>query len=158
MQRKMLKVSILKFQDVKPIYKLFHGTGLHSWGPSASFDTHIGISSVEKCRMPNASSCQTCQNAIFAAHAIWLMSYIDMAIWLSKDASGPQECRPMPLNNLCIGLTSWNFKKLTFKIFLYIFYIFLCIFKNSFQNSEQCPKTLKTWISPLNMKRNGILD
>ena len=29
-QRKILKVSILKFQDVKPIHKLFNGIGLHS--------------------------------------------------------------------------------------------------------------------------------
>ena len=29
-QRKILKVSILKFQDVKPIHQLFNGIGLHS--------------------------------------------------------------------------------------------------------------------------------
>ena len=28
-------------------------------------------------------------------HMLWL----DMATWVSKDPSGPQECRPMPLNN-----------------------------------------------------------
>ena len=50
-------------------------------------------------------SCQTrhlclkCQKAIFDAYAIQHMSNIDMAIGVSKDASGPQECRPMPLNN-----------------------------------------------------------
>ena len=43
-QRKILKVSILKFQDVKPIQKLFNGNGLHIRGPDASFDTNIAIS------------------------------------------------------------------------------------------------------------------
>ena len=38
------------------------------------------------------------KNAIFNAYAIPPMSYIDMAIWVSKDASGPQECRPMPID------------------------------------------------------------
>ena len=27
------------------------------------------------------------------------MSYIDIALWVSKDAAGPHECNPMPLNN-----------------------------------------------------------
>ena len=36
------------------------------------------------------------KNAIFNAYAIRPMLYVDMAIWVSKDASGPQECRPMP--------------------------------------------------------------
>ena len=39
------------------------------------------------------------KNAIFGAFAIGHMSYTDMAIWMSKDALGPQECRPMPSNN-----------------------------------------------------------
>ena len=46
------------------------------------------------------------KNATFDMHAIPHMLNIDMAIWVSKDASGPQECRPMPLNNFWIGLTA----------------------------------------------------
>jgi len=35
----------------------------------------------------------------YAKYAIRRMSNIDMAIWVSQDASGPQEYRPMSLNN-----------------------------------------------------------
>ena len=42
--------------------------------------------------------------AIFDVYAIWHISYIDMAIWVSKDASGPGECRPMLFNNVWMGL------------------------------------------------------
>ena len=54
-QRKNVKVSILPFWALKPIQNLFNGIGLHSWGPDASFDTHIAISIHYKCQMPNAS-------------------------------------------------------------------------------------------------------
>ena len=57
------------------------------------------------------------------------MSWLDMAIWVSKDVSGPQECRPMPLNNLWIGLTAKKVKIMTFEIFPCIFSNFLCIIK-----------------------------
>ena len=40
------------------------------------------------------------KNAIFDAYAIRHMSCIDMAIWVSNDASGPRECRPMLLDNV----------------------------------------------------------
>ena len=46
------------------------------------------------------------KNAIFDAYAMRHMSNIDMAIWVSKDASGPQECRPMSSNNFKLGLTA----------------------------------------------------
>ena len=39
------------------------------------------------------------KNAIFYVYAIRCMSYIYMAIWVSKDAYGPQEYRPMQVNN-----------------------------------------------------------
>ena len=38
------------------------------------------------------------KNAINDKNAIEHMSYIEMAIWVSKDMSGPQERRQMPLN------------------------------------------------------------
>ena len=44
------------------------------------------------------------KNAIFDINAIRHMLCLDMAIWVSKDPSGPQECRQMELNKLCIGL------------------------------------------------------
>ena len=36
------------------------------------------------------------KKAIFDTYAIRHMSYIDMALWVSKDASEPQEYRPLP--------------------------------------------------------------
>ena len=51
-------------------------------------------------------SVKNAENAIFDAYAIPHISNIDMAIWVSKGTSGPQECRPMPLNNFWIGLTA----------------------------------------------------
>ena len=71
--------------------------------------------------------CQKCQKC-----HIWRLCHthcviLNMAIWVSKDASGPREWRPMPLNNLLISLTTQNFKILTFEIFLCIFKNFLCI-------------------------------
>ena len=54
-QRKMSKVSILKFWAVKLIKKVFNGISLHSWGPDASFDTHIAISRHYKSGVSNAS-------------------------------------------------------------------------------------------------------
>ena len=51
------------------------------------------------------------KNALFDAYAIWV----------SKDPLGPQECRPMLLNNVWVGLTAQNVKILIFEIFLCIF-------------------------------------
>ena len=69
------------------------------------------------------------KNAIFDAYATQHIPYIDMAIWVSKDTSGPQECRTMRLNKFWIGLMAQNYKILTFTFFLCIFRNFLCIFK-----------------------------
>ena len=43
--------------------------------------------------------CQNAKNAIFDAYASRHILNIYMAILVSKDASGPLECRPMPLNS-----------------------------------------------------------
>ena len=49
------------------------------------------------CQMPiYVKNAKNAKNAIFDTYAIRHMSYIEMAIWVSKDVSGPQECRPMP--------------------------------------------------------------
>ena len=61
------------------------------------------------------------KNAIFEAYDILHVSGLDMAIWVSKVVSEPQECRPKPLNNFSIGLMAKNLKNLTIKIFLCIF-------------------------------------
>ena len=71
------------------------------------------------------------KNAKFDAHAISLMSYLYMALWVSKDASGPQDWCPRPLNDFLISLMAQNFKMLTFKIFLCIFWNFLCIIERA---------------------------
>ena len=55
-QGKILKVSILTFWAVKLNQKLFSGIGLHSWGPDASFDTHIALSLYGMCRMAYVSN------------------------------------------------------------------------------------------------------
>ena len=83
------------------------------------------------------------KNAIFDAYAIRHMSNIDMAIWVSKNASGPLECRPIPINNFWIRLTSWNVKILTFKIFLCIFRNFLCIMKGPRGRASNWARELK---------------
>ena len=79
-QRKISKVSILKFWAVKLINKLFKDFGVHSWGPDASFDTYIAISIQYKCRMLNASfMSKISKKAIFDTYAIRHMSNLDMA-------------------------------------------------------------------------------
>ena len=50
--------------------------------------------------MPNASFMPIMPKMPYLTH----ISYIDMAIWVSKHVSGPQECKPMPLNEFSIGL------------------------------------------------------
>ena len=54
------------------------------------------------------------KNAIFDAYAIRHMSHKDMAVWVSKDPLGPQECRPILLNIVWDGLTAQNVKILIF--------------------------------------------
>ena len=81
-----MKVSILKFQDVKTIHKLFNGIGLHSCGPDASFDTHIAISIYDIGQM----AC--IKYGIFGifdindAFGIGHFSILEMPIWVSKEA------------------------------------------------------------------------
>ena len=62
------------------------------------------------------------RNALLEIYTIRHMSYIDMAIWVSKDASGPKEHRPMTLNNFLLSLIPQNFKIMLFKKFLSIFF------------------------------------
>ena len=63
------------------------------------------------------------------------MSYIDMAIWVSKDASGRKEHRQMTLNNFLLSLIPQNFKIMLFKNCLSIFFLnFPCIIYR--QNNE----------------------
>ena len=126
-QRKISKVSILNFLAFEPIYKWFYAIDLHSWSPDASFDTHIAMSRHDRCGMPDASfMSKIAKNIKFDAHTIQHMSHIDMAIWVSKVALGPRECRPMLLNNVWMGLMAQNVKILIFEIFLCIFWNFLC--------------------------------
>ena len=54
------------------------------------------------------------KNAIFGAFAIGHMSYTYMAIWVSKDALGPQEFRPRPLMSFVNGFTSLEFQNTHF--------------------------------------------
>ena len=49
-------------------------------------------------------------NVTFGRPHFW---FSDMALWVPKDATGPQEYRPMSLNNFCKSLTSQKFKILT---------------------------------------------
>ena len=95
------------------------------------------------------------KNAIFDAYAIRHMSYIDMAIWVSKDALGPQECRQMLLNSLQMGLPAQNLKKLTLEIFLCIFLIFLCIMYGARGGGNIKGRELKIFLVTPDIKCNG---
>ena len=44
------------------------------------------------------------KNATFDAYAIRHVSNIYIAIWVSKDASGSQKCRPISLSNSCTDI------------------------------------------------------
>ena len=64
------------------------------------FLTHILLyPDITNVRSQMRHLCQKCQKG-----HIWYMSYIDMAIWVLKDASEPRECRPMLLNDIRMGL------------------------------------------------------
>ena len=119
-QRKISKVSILTFWAFKLTQNLLSGICLHFWAPDAFFDTHIAISRHYKCQKPNVSFMSKMPKRPYLTQMPSDTS-IDMAIWVSKDVSGSQECRPIPVNNFWISLTAQNFKILTFKIFLCIF-------------------------------------
>ena len=88
-QRKISKVSILNFLAFKPIYKWFYAIDLHSWSPDASFDTHIAMSRHDRCRMPDASFMSKMPKMTYLMHMPYYIS--NMAIWVSKGVSGPQE-------------------------------------------------------------------
>ena len=67
------------------------------------------------------------QNVIFYVDGIGHPLCINMSIWVSKEASVPQENSPMPLNNFAMGFVALKFKILIVGIFLCIFRNFLCI-------------------------------
>ena len=54
----------------------------------------------DKCGMANVSFIvKNAKNAVIEAYAMQHLLYLFMATWVSKDVSGPQECRQMPLSN-----------------------------------------------------------
>ena len=77
------------------------------------------------------------KKAIFDIYIIRYMSYIDMAIWVSKDTSGPQECRTMWINKFWIGLMAQNYKNNNFHIFPLYFSEFSLYFKNALSKVEK---------------------
>ena len=92
-QRKISKVSILKFWGIKLIQKLFNGIGLHSWGPDASFNTHIAISSYDIWCMPYASFMSKMSKMPYltsmpfdTCHAKWQYGYQKMRQGLRPNA------------------------------------------------------------------------
>ena len=124
-QRKILKVNILKFQDVKPIHKLFNGISLHSWGPNASFDTRIGMSSHEKCWMPNASFMSKKPKMPYLTHICHLTH-----VKYKYGNMGVKRCvrtSRMQTNAIKLLVNRFNvlkFQNTDFKIFLCIFWNF----------------------------------
>ena len=50
-----MSVSVLAFSVIKSIKRLMTGIVLHSWGPDASFDTHIVLSRHFECQMQDVS-------------------------------------------------------------------------------------------------------
>ena len=57
------------------------------------------------------------------------MTAINMSIWVSKEASGPQECSHMAENILKVVCTAKKLKNMMIQFFLCIFKNFLCIFE-----------------------------
>ena len=104
------------------MHQLLKGIGLRSWGqnPYSHIKTWQMSDAICVIYVKNA------KNAIFDAYTIWPISHLYMAIWVSKDASGSQKCRPIPLSNSFTDLHARNIKIL-FEIFLCIFPDFLCI-------------------------------
>ena len=49
-QRKIMSGSVLAFSEIKSMKRLVTGIVLHSWGPDASFDTHVDILGVTQVR------------------------------------------------------------------------------------------------------------
>ena len=68
--------------------------------PTDLFDTHIAISIFDMCQMACASNMAFGIFDINDAHDIQHLSCQHMAIWVSKDSSGPQECRQWLLNGV----------------------------------------------------------
>ena len=78
-------------------------------------------------------------------HSTYMLC-LDMAIWMSKDPSGPQEYRSILLNNLWMGLTAWNYKILTLQIFLCIFQNFLRIMEGLRGRASNQARELKFFL------------
>ena len=65
---------------------------MHSWGPNASFDTHIDIHTHGVCQSTIHVKYVIYDTFdIYDIHDIWHMTCINMSIWVSKEALGPQE-------------------------------------------------------------------
>ena len=60
-------------------------------------------------------------NDIFDVYSIGLVSHKNMSIWVSNEASGPQEYRTMPVTKRLIYHIAEKAKTLTDMIFLCIF-------------------------------------
>ena len=120
-QRKISKVSILKFWAVKLFGKLFNGIGLHSWGPDASFDTHIAIYHMIHVgwhRRQIWHFWHFCQKWRIWYPTFAMSRYGNMGVKRCVRASGMQTNAIKQLSN---KFNASNFKILTFKIFLCIF-------------------------------------
>ena len=75
------------------------------------------------------------------------MSCIDMAIWVSKDASGLQECRPMALNNFLKSLKNTQYQ---------LHYSFNFIFKSCLMALVCIPVVLTHLLTPILPNTNLI--
>ena len=77
---------------------------LPSWGPNESFDTHIAYMSCVRWQMRQIW--HFWHFVINDVICIQHLSFLDMSLWVSKDAQGSQERRPRSLKNLGMGLTA----------------------------------------------------
>ena len=78
---------------LKTILRDIYDCWLYSWGPNASFDTHIDIYIYVKCHMTYMSDTTYMTYMIYMTCMVRChTSNVCMSIWVSKEALGPQAC------------------------------------------------------------------
>ena len=104
-------IRIFQFLALKTILRDIYDCWLYSWGPNASFDTHIDIYIYVKCHMTYMSDTtymtyMTYMTCMVRCHT----SNVCMSIWVSKEALGPQECsQPSKISNkIVFRAKNWN--------------------------------------------------
>ena len=80
-------IRIFQFLSLTTMLWDIYDGWLHSWGPNASFDTHIVIHTFGVWQRTIHVI-----YVIFDIYDIWHLTCTYIAIWVSKEALGSQEC------------------------------------------------------------------